>query len=131
MKALLFFVILTHSFGCLAQTVHTYDFVKIENGLKAEFLFYYQNNWKKLRTQAVERGYIEGFSMLKVTEEHDVDYDLALITVYANNDQYKNREVNFQKVISSFQGKIDLLNDKKPDEFRKVVGESNFISILD
>ena len=43
-----------------------------------------------------------------------------LITTYANDSQYEAREANFGKLIDA-RGGIRLLNEKKPEEFRKVI----------
>lgn len=106
-----------------ANEIHTYDFVKVLNGNQSEALYYYQNNWQKLREEAVKQSYIKGFSVLQTGNK--AEYDLALVTVYASEKQFSQREANFQKLIDA-RGELALLNDKKPADFRKVVGEADF-----
>lgn len=103
----------------------TMDFVKILNGNRDEALFYYENNWKQLRKQALEKNYITSYQLL--LSEEDKDYDFILITEYGNQDQYDNKEKNFGKLIER-QGGVKLLNDIPSSEFRKIVRDNTLKS---
>lgn len=108
------------SYGHQTEKVSTIDFVQIVNNHVDEALFFYQNNWKVLRAIAVERGYIESYQILENKSKEGEPFDLMLITTYPNNIQFDERETNFQEIINEQSG-LKLMNDKKPDEFRKTV----------
>lgn len=99
------------------EKISTIDYVQFTNGLKAEALFYYQNNWLALRKMAKAKGYIDSFTMLETKRSKALPYDLMLITTYADIAQYDQREKNFRAVMQSRDG-LKLLNEKKPNEFR-------------
>lgn len=98
----------------------TIDFVQVLNKNRQEALFYYQNNWLKLRKQAKAQGLIQSFTLLELTEDSAPSFDLMLITTYENPTQFAQREDNFQKLID-LAGKPVLKNQIKPADFRKVV----------
>ncbi len=83
-----------------------------------ETRFYYKNNWKQLRIQALEKNYISSYQLLEVEPTADWPVSFVLITTYGNKEQYDKREDNFGKLIEA-RGDLRLLNDKKPGEFRK------------
>ena len=51
------------------------------------------------------------------TEDNTIE--ILLITTYANKEQYDKREVHFGELIEK-RGELRLLNDKKPQDFRKI-----------
>jgi hypothetical protein len=44
--------------------ISVFDFVRVNNGLWNEALFYYENNWKVYRDVAMQRGYITSYQLL-------------------------------------------------------------------
>jgi hypothetical protein len=80
----------------MAQSVYVIDFVKIKDNRKAETYYYYENNWKLYRTAAVEKGFIKSYNILTTTSDSAANYDLILITEYADSLQHKRSEENFQ-----------------------------------
>lgn len=123
MLAILFFLPLT----AFAEIV-TVDFVKILNGNIDEAVYYYETNWKQHRIEATKRGYISSYKLL-VKSSDDGQTDILLITGYASDAQYKNREVNFADVMQDTQGDGPaLLNSKTPSEFREVFDGGVFAS---
>ncbi|GAA4897626.1 hypothetical protein GCM10023311_22990 [Flaviramulus aquimarinus] len=106
--------------------ISTIDYIEVLNGNKTEALFYYQNNWKQLRIQALEQGYIKSYQLLESVVTKETPYNFILITTYKNKAQFDNSEVNFQKLIDAGSG-LKLINDKKPGEFRKVIMHNNAV----
>lgn len=106
------------SFAQGKERLSTIDFVQILNGNKAETLHYYENNWKVLREMALEKNYITSYEFMETKATKDAPFDIILITTYANKEQFELREKRFQELIKE-KGALDLLNDKKPSEFRK------------
>lgn len=107
-------------YGQQTETLTTIDFVQILNENKAEAVFYYENNWKLLREEAVKKGYIQSYEVLQTPYSEEAPFHLMLITSYENEEQYNLREEHFGKLIE-VRGELTLLNDKQPGEFRKSV----------
>lgn len=113
------------SFGLLGYSqnnskVSSIDFVQVLNENKAEALYYYRNNWRILREAALKQKYISSYNLLEIEPSEATPYHFILITTYANNEQYDNREKHFQDLIES-SGGLKLLNEKEPKDFRKVI----------
>ena len=117
-------LLLALSFGYLLghgqqdERISTLDFVQILNGNSEEAHFYYRNNWKKLRESAVEKGYIHSYEVLETETTDDAPFAFILVTTYPNKKLYAKREEHFGELIEQ-SGELKLLNDKKPNEFRK------------
>jgi hypothetical protein len=107
-------------FGQKNEKISTIDFVKIVNNNKKEVVFYYQNNWEVLRKMAIKKGYIDSYQLLETKPTKDAPFSFMLITTYKNKAQFDKREPHFQELIKA-KGKLKLLNNKKPREFRKVI----------
>ncbi|WP_370089323.1 hypothetical protein [Ekhidna sp.] len=102
------------------QNISTIDFVQIANGNRDEAIFYYKNNWLKLRQKAVERDFIVSYELISVDATPEAPFDLILMTTYPNKDAFEKAEENFGILIEE-QGELKLLNDKKPGDFRKIL----------
>ncbi len=123
MRTILLLIILSINsigYGQQDDRITTIDFVQILNDNKDEAVYYYQNNWKILRNQAIEKGYIHSFQVLETLFSEDEPFQLMLITTYANKEQYDLREDHFRELIKE-KGELILMNEKKPDEFRKTL----------
>ena len=120
----LFAVISENAWAQASTLIRTYDFVEIINDQQEESMYYYDNNWKKLRQLAVAEGYIDSFEMHEVAFSENSPFHLILITTYTDDGQYEQREKNFDKLIA-MRGELKLLNEKQPSEFRKFVFESD------
>ncbi len=118
--ALLF--IASVSFGQIQKTITTIDFVKIKNDRQKEALFFYENNWRIYREIAFQRGFIKSYHLLTTTADSTANFDLLLMTEYADSSQYKLSEQNFQKIIKETRPDgPKLLNELKPNDFRQNV----------
>ena len=123
MKKLILVFLMIVSVNAYSQKntkISTIDFVQVLNNNKKEVLYYYKNNWEILRKMAVTKGYIESYQFLKTTPTKEAPFSFMLITTYKNKAQFDKREPHFQELIKA-KGKLKLLNDKKPGEFRKVL----------
>ena len=114
-------------FGQENDKISTIDFVQILNGNRSEALYFYENNWKVLREMAVKKGYINSYQLLEDTSAEGDSFQIMLITTYANEEQYELREENFRELIEE-RGKLRLLNQKKPEDFRKTLFHKDMIS---
>jgi len=104
--------------GQYDDRISTIDYVRFLNDNKEEVVYYYQNNWKVLREMAIEKGYIDSFQILELQPQEGLPFQLMLITTYPDKAKYDLRENHFTELIKE-KGPLKLLNDKKPEEFRK------------
>ncbi len=118
----LFLLTFVSLFGYAQQdsSISTIDFVEILDNNTKEAHFYYQNNWKVLREMALEKGYIHSFQVLQTPFSEEAPFHMMLITTYANQEQYDTREDHFRELIKEY-GALKLLNEKKPNAFRKTI----------
>ena len=125
MKNALWFAILllsNISFGQSPATITTIDFVKIKDKKQQEALFYYENNWKVYRDIALAKGYIDAYQILSTSADTTANFDLMLITEYADSMQFKLSESRFQEIIQATRPDgPKLLNEFKPNDFRQNV----------
>lgn len=96
------------------------DFVKIKNGKQKEALYFYENNWKVYRDIALKDNFIKSYKVLLTDADSAANFNLILITVYADSLQFKLSEERFQKIIKDARpdGPM-LLNKLKPNDFRQ------------
>lgn len=125
MKQILLFLVFSMglTFHLNAQNdlkISTMDFVEVLNNNHEEALYFYKNNWKKLREIAQEKDYIDSFRLLETEADEQYPFSFILITTYANKEQYEKREELFSEVMK-IKGGLDLLNEKRPDDFRKTL----------
>ncbi|MTI40742.1 hypothetical protein E1140_14660 [Fulvivirga lutimaris] len=106
------------------------DYVQILNKNEEEAIYYYKNNWEKLRVKAVEAKFIKSYQLLRLSESDTSDYHIILLTTYANQEQFDKREENFGRLIEA-RGDRKLLNEKQPDEFRKIVKTNESVGHLE
>lgn len=108
------------SFGQSETTITTIDFVKIKNNKRQEALFFYENNWKVYRDVALKNGYITSYKLLTTSADTTANFDLILITEYADSSQFKLNEERFQQIIKATRPDgPKLLNELKPNDFRQ------------
>lgn len=123
MRTILLLIVLSFNsiiYGQHDERISTIDFVQILNGNKAEADYYYQNNWKVLRSMAMENDYIDSFQVMETPFTEEAPFQLMLVTTYADKEQYDLREDHFRALIKE-KGTLELLNEKKPEEFRKTI----------
>lgn len=98
------------------------DFVKIKDGRRDEALFFYENNWKVYRDAALKKGVIKSYELVEGEPAAGGQFDLVLITRFADEEQFKNTEANFEPIIKETRPTGPLLkNELKPDDFRQNV----------
>ena len=102
----------------------TIDFVKIKEGKRDETMFFYGNNWKPYREEALKRGVIHSYELLEPSPAAAAPFDLILITRYKGEEQHKNSEKNFEPILKELRPNGPALkNSVKPSEFREIVFE--------
>jgi|ERR1700722_4088165 len=125
MKSYIVIFLLFFSYGAFGQNnkpVIVIDFVKIENNKKPEALYFYENNWKVYRDIALQKGYIKSYELLTTNPDTLNNFDLILVTAYADSVQFKTGEEHFNKIIKEARPNgPKLMDDAKPAEFRKTL----------
>jgi thiol-disulfide isomerase/thioredoxin len=105
-----------------SKIVSTIDFVKIKEGRRDEALFYYDNNWRLYRDEAVKRGVIDSYELIDASSKTGSGFDLILITRYRGDEQLANSEKNFEPILKQLRPNGPLLKSElKPDDFRQSV----------
>ncbi len=122
MKQTIFLLLLVLAITGTAQStkISTMDFVQIQNGNRAETIYYYENNWLILRKMALERNFIDSYELIEVESSEEAPFHLILKTTYSNKEDFDKSEERFGKLIEE-KGPLALLNDKKPGDFRKII----------
>ncbi len=69
---------------------------------------------------AIKKNQIDSYQLLETTPTKKAPFSFMLITTYKNKAQFDAREKHFDELIKE-KGKLELLNNKKPDEFRKTL----------
>lgn len=98
-----------------ANPLSVIDYVKIIDNKEAEAYHFYENNWSEFRRYALANGLISGFRVMK---SESAEYDIILETRYADIAQQDDIEKHF-KTWNERNSTPNLLNDLKPDDFRK------------
>jgi thiol-disulfide isomerase/thioredoxin len=111
----------------------TVDLVKIKDGKRAEAMYYYENNWRLYREEALRRGLIHSYELIDTKSEANSSIDLILITRYLGPVQFRESEKNFEPILKQMRPNGPILkNEIKPADFRQSVflynGESPFFS---
>ena len=100
----------------------TIDFVKIKDGKRPETMYFYEQNWKPYREEAMKRGIIHSYELLEPVPVTTAPFDLILITRYSGEEQHKNSEKNFEPILKQMRPNgPTTMNALKPDEFRQSV----------
>lgn len=105
------------------------DYVKFKPGKEKEALYFYENNWLVFRKSALAKGYIKSYQLLR-TQKQDVNqFDLILMTEFADSKSHSKMEENFREVMQDRTGGALFLNDLRPKEFMEFVNSVEAISL--
>ena len=104
------------------SVLETIDFIKVKDGKRDEARYYYENNWRFYRAEALKRGLIDSYEYIDATSEKDSTFDIILITRFRGEDQFKNAEKAFEPIIKELTPNGPFLRmNSTPDDFRQVV----------
>ncbi len=97
------------------------DIIKIKNGLWEEALFFFENNWKVYREDAIKQGIISSYQLL-INRADSVSNNIILITQYPDSLAYVKSEENFRPILKKLRpnGPIHL-NEKQRKDFMEIV----------
>lgn len=96
------------------------DIIKVKNGLWNEALYFFENNWKTYREDAIKQGIISSYQML-VNKADSVSNNIVLITDYPDSLSYRKSEENFRPILKKIHpdGPI-YLNEKRRNDFMQI-----------
>lgn len=98
------------------------DFVKIKDGRREEAFYFYENNWKVYREEALKRGIIHSFELIDARSEKNSAFDIVLVTRFMTEAQYKDSERNFEPILKKLRPNGPVLKTaSKPADFRENV----------
>jgi len=101
-----------------SNTVWAIDFVKTNDGRQADFLKFIEQNWAKPRQTLKDAGKITSFQVLSLQPGKNVEWDVLLLTEYANTDAHDKREQLFAEVFKTQP--IILINGASGGEMREI-----------
>ena len=111
------------------ERISIMTFIQIINDNHEEAVYYYKNNRKVIGEMGLKRGYIESFQILETQYSKEAPFHIILITTFENKKLYDNREEGFNELIKE-KGPLKLMNNKQPDEFRKVLFNKRMVKHL-
>ena len=115
-------------FSQRGKPIVTIDFVKIKDGKTAEAMFFYENNWKVFRLEALKKGFIKSFKMMSSETDTLGGFNIILLTEYKDSLQYNSREQNFGLIMKqNSPNGPKLLNGLKPRDFTTIVFSKNAV----
>jgi Putative lumazine-binding len=102
-----------------SSSVWTVDEVKTDVGQQANYLQFVEQNWAKSRQKLREKGLIKSYRVLTVKPETSQQWDVMLLTEYANREAFEKREEIFAEVFKT--QKSVLINGKSGREMSKII----------
>lgn len=102
------------------QTVHAIDFVRTFPGEQADYLRFIELNWAAARAVAQEEGAVVGYEVL-AREPQGEDWDVMLVTEYASEEAYAQREEIFADLFERPELAIKPIDGKGPRDMSEFV----------
>ena len=99
MKAIITVMLMTTMLNGAVAQVSTIDMVRVKGEYEKEAVYFYENNWKLFREEAVKGGYISGFELVKSAVDSSGVITMWLITHYGDDASYGRSEENFRDII--------------------------------
>lgn len=97
------------------------EIIKVKDGLWQEALFFFENNWKVYREDAIKQGIISSYQLL-INRADSVSNNIILITQYPDSLAYANSVENFQPILEKIRpnGPVHL-NEKQRKDFIETI----------
>jgi hypothetical protein len=110
------------SFGQKSKSVWTVDFVKVKNNQLDSAVLVLQKNWGAARKYAKKMKFVKSYQLLIANQgiKANAEFDILLVTEYADKEKYENREKNFSIVFDKFLPDWVYVNGKKPKDYTEI-----------
>lgn len=105
-------------------TVLAIDFMRTLPGEQADYLRFVDLNWRPARAAAQDEGHVARFEVLVRPPQDGEDWDVMLVTEYANETAYANREAIFADLFARPELAMKPIDGKGPRDMATFVGES-------
>ena len=105
------------------DTVTSIDFVRTLPGEQNNYLRFIEMNWQTARAVAQAEGAVAGYDVL-VREPEGETWDVMLITEYASEQAYHDREAIFARIFEGPDWTLQLVDGKSSRDMATFVGES-------
>lgn len=102
------------------DTVLAVDVLQTLPGEQANYLQFIELNWKAARAAAMEEGAVVDYEVL-VREPSPQGWDVVLITEYASEEAYNNREEIFAKLFERPELAMKRIDGKGPRDMARFV----------
>lgn len=105
-----------------SRSVWTIDFVKVKNNHLDSAVLVLQKNWGAARQFAKEMKFVKSYQLLIVNQEikANADFDILLVTEYADKEKYEDREKNFNVVFDKHLPNWIYVNGKIPKDYTEI-----------
>ncbi len=84
------------------KSVWAVDFVRTKPGQAAKYLASVRDNWAAARYYAQRAGYITSYRAYTTQADSSADFDVVLMTEYADSAVYRQAEANFDKIFQQY-----------------------------
>jgi hypothetical protein len=104
-----------------AEGVLAIDFVRTFPGEQEDYLRFIEWNWARARAAAQEEGFVVGYEVI-AREPDEAEWDVMLITAYADEAAYADREEHFARLFERPELAMRPVDGKGPRDMAELVG---------
>ena len=108
------------------KSVWAVDFVRTKTGQTAKYLESVRANWAAARYYAQRAGYISSYRAYTTKADSSADFDVVLMTEYADSAAYRQSEANFDKIFKQYFPVRAGTRDLRDIRFSKNLRELTF-----
>jgi hypothetical protein len=102
------------------------DIIHVKNSLWNEALYFFENNWKVYRQEAIKQGIISSYQLL-VNKADSVSNNIILITQYPDSLSYQKSEENFRPIMKKIRSTGPIyLNEKRRNDIIETVFSNTY-----
>jgi hypothetical protein len=84
-------------------TIWAMDFVKTKDGHFDDYLKFNEANWRKARDEMKKQGTVLSYKVLTMPSAAQDEWDVLLMTEYADMKMYEAREKSYQDAIAKIR----------------------------
>lgn len=108
------------------RSVWAVDFVRTKPGQSAAYLASVRDNWAAARYYAQRAGYIVSYKAYTTRPDSSADFDVVLMTEFADSTAFRKAEENFAKIFKQYFPTPSSTRDLRDIRFHKEMQEIPF-----
>ncbi len=109
--------------GFSQSSIALINTVKAKQVYEKEVMYFYENNWKAYRQEALKAGYISGYQLIKSRPDSTGLFSVILVTQFPDSITFRNVEENFRPIMQKLSPNgPKMLNALKRNEILQTVG---------